>query len=88
MIKRTILVAALASLAAIGAASPSLAREPAAELQRILGSHAWYGERVSNAVRAATGDPNITVIDRRWEWGEIYSCNYHFMQGKRVLICD
>ena len=64
------------------------ASNPAAELQKLLRPHAFYGQRVTDAIRAATGDPNIVVIDRRSQWGEIYSCNYTNLRGKRALVCD
>ncbi|GIL02061.1 MAG: hypothetical protein BroJett030_19600 [Alphaproteobacteria bacterium] len=64
---------------------------PQQKLQRLLRPHAYFGDRVTDDIRAATGDPNIAVIDRRWRWGEIYSCNYVFMHGRhrgRTLVCE
>jgi hypothetical protein len=64
---------------------------PAQKLQKLLRPHAFYGERVTADIRAATGDPNIIVQDRRWRWGEIYTCNYIYLQGGgrgRALVCE
>lgn len=61
------------------------------KLQKLLRPHAYYGGHVTDDIRAATGDPNIQVIDRRSRWGEIYSCNYVYLQGSgrgRTLVCD
>ncbi len=61
------------------------------KLAKLLRPHAFFGERITDDVRAATGDPDITVIDRRVQWGEIYSCNYIFLSGgqrNRALVCD
>ncbi|MEM7463812.1 MAG: hypothetical protein AAF362_14160 [Pseudomonadota bacterium] len=64
--------------------------DPYLELQKLLRPHFYFGGRVSDAVRAATGDPNITVIDRRWKTGEIYECNFEFWGARkqRVMVCD
>ena len=64
---------------------------PYQKLQRLLRPHAYYGGHVTDDIRAATGDPKIPVIDRRWRWGEIYTCNYQYLQGYkrgRALICE
>jgi hypothetical protein len=64
---------------------------PEQKLKKLLLPHAWYGERVTDDIRRATGDPDIPVIDRRWQWGEIYSCNYVFLKGRqrgRALVCE
>ncbi len=64
--------------------------DPYVELQKLLRPHFYFGGRVSDAVRAATGDPNITVIDRRWKTGAIYQCNYEYwgVRKERVMVCD
>ena len=56
-------------------------------LRRLLRSH-FLPLNVTKAARAATGDPNITVIDRRFSYDEPYSCSFLTQQGKRVMICD
>ncbi|MGI9401311.1 MAG: hypothetical protein ACR2O0_08665 [Rhizobiaceae bacterium] len=60
------------------------------ELDRLLHPHFWFGGRVSDAVRAATGDPNISVIDRRTRRGDVYECNFQFwgIRKQRVMVCD
>jgi hypothetical protein len=58
------------------------------KLRKLLRPHAYYGQIVTDDIRAATGDPNIVVFDRRNIWGEIYSCNYITYRGKRALVCD
>lgn len=60
------------------------------QLEKLLRPHFFFGDRVSDAVRAATGDPNISVIDRRFEFGEVYECNFQFwgLRKQRVMVCD
>jgi hypothetical protein len=64
---------------------------PEEKLYKLLRPHFYYGGHVTPDIKAATGDPNIPVIDRRWRWGEVYSCNYIFLEGgrrRRALLCD
>jgi hypothetical protein len=61
---------------------------PEQQLQYALGSHIYLGQRITDAMRAATGDPNISVIDKRYIYGDVYSCNYQFWGSRRVLVCD
>lgn len=61
---------------------------PEQQLQYALGSHIYLGQRITDAMRAATGDPNISVIDKRYRYGDVYSCNYQFWGSRRVLVCD
>lgn len=69
-------------------ASPALAnRSGEAQLQRLLSPHTNF-IRVSRAARAATGDPDITVIDRRGRSGEVYQCSFLTRYGRRIMICD
>ena len=56
------------------------------QLRQLLRAHIFTGARVSREARAATGDPNITVIDRRT--GGVSRCSFLNQQGKRVMICD
>jgi hypothetical protein len=57
-------------------------------LQKLLRPHVYTGQQITSDVKAATGDPNITVFDRRHEFGEVYSCSYLFVQGKRAMVCE
>jgi hypothetical protein len=64
---------------------------PEEKLYKLLRPHFYYGGHVTPDIKAATGDPNIPVIDRRWKWGEVYTCNYIFLEGgqrRRALLCD
>lgn len=60
------------------------------QLERLLHPHFFFGTQVSDAVRAATGDPNISVIDRRTHTGDVYECNFQFWGARRqrVMVCD
>ncbi|MGI9399693.1 MAG: hypothetical protein ACR2O0_00440 [Rhizobiaceae bacterium] len=86
---------ALAGDAAVSKTAPLIMAQlvtgtPQQKLQKLLRPHAYYGGRITDDIRAATGNPNIPVIDRRGTWGEIYSCNYVFMRGNqqgRTLVC-
>ncbi len=88
------LIPAIAALAfAMPATAPAqlVTGTPEQKLQKLLLPHAYYGGHVTDDIRRATGDPNIPVIDRRWQWGEIYTCNYVFLQGRgrgRALVCE
>jgi hypothetical protein len=81
---------AIAGAVLAGAAGSASAYVASGEqkLKKLLLPHAYYGQRVTDDVRAATGDPNIVVFDRRHTWGEIYSCNYITYHGKRAMVCD
>jgi hypothetical protein len=84
-------ILASAVAAALVATTPAHAETGAQKLDKLLRPHAFLGQRVTDDVRAATGEPNIIVIDRRWIWGEIYSCNYQFLgpnRTRRALVCD
>jgi hypothetical protein len=64
---------------------------PEQKLQKLLRPHFYYGGHITPDIKAATGQPDIPVIDRRWQWGEVYSCNYIFLDGRfrgRALLCD
>ena len=58
----------------------------AEQLRQLLRSHLFSGEPVSSAARSATGDPHITVIDRRT--GGVSRCSYLYRRGERVLYCN
>ncbi len=59
----------------------------ARELKRLLNSHVGF-RPITRDARAATGNPNIRVIDRRVGLNNVYKCSYIFMGGERTLICD
>ena len=59
-----------------------------AKLKKLLRSHVWHGGGVSRGVRAAAGDPNMPVVDRRYIWGETYTCSFFTMQGRRTMLCQ
>lgn len=61
-------------------------RSGAAQLKRLLNPHTHY-IAVTRAARAATGNPNIRVIDRR-TGDSVFRCSFLTVQGKRALICD
>ena len=81
---------AIAGAMLAGAAGSASAYVASGEekLKKLLRPHAYYGQIVTGDIRAATGDPNIVVFDRRHIWGEIYSCNYITYRGKRALVCE
>ncbi|MGI9365609.1 MAG: hypothetical protein ACR2O8_10540 [Rhizobiaceae bacterium] len=59
-----------------------------AKLKKLMRAHVWYGGGVSRGVRAAAGDPNMPVVDRRVVWGETYTCSFFTMQGRRSILCQ
>lgn len=87
---RTVIGLAIAGAMLAGATASASAYVMSGEqkLKKLLLPHAYYGQIVTDDIRAATGDPNIVVLDRRHIWGEIYTCNYFTYQGKRALQCD
>ena len=56
------------------------------QLRQLLRPHIPQGKFVSRAARAATGDPDITVIDRRT--GGVSRCSFLNQGNKRVLLCE
>ena len=72
----------------LGFTGSANAASGAEKLKRLLSNHPFTGAPITRDVKAATGDPNIHVIDRRYEFGEIYRCSYMFQQGRRIMICD
>ena len=87
-------IASIIAVAAIMAAIPqmsSAASRGEAELKRLLGSHFYFGRIITPDVKAATGDPNIPVIDQRRKIGSVASCYYSYRGGYkkgRVLVCQ
>ena len=63
-------------------------KSPEQKLQEVLDTHIWLGDRITDAMRAATGDPNIPVVDRRSRYGDVYLCHFAFWGPRRILICD
>ena len=64
---------------------------PEQKLQALLRPHVYMGGIITPDIKAATGDPNIPVIDRRYEFGAVYTCNYQYLRGRfqgRTLVCD
>jgi hypothetical protein len=58
-----------------------------AELQKILRPHRWRGKGVSRGVRAAAGDPNMAVLERR-QIGQMSTCSFITYRGKRAMQCQ
>ena len=57
-----------------------------AQLKALMRPHHFDGSPVSREARAATGNPNITVIDRRTSG--ISRCSFLNRGNERVLQCD
>ena len=57
------------------------------QLKRLMRPHVGIIP-VTRAARAATGDPNIQVIDRRYSWDDVYTCSYMYRGNRRLLVCD
>ncbi len=63
--------------------------EDYAELERVLRQHIWYGKPITRGVRAAAGDPNLPVVDRRALWGFTYTCGFQYLtRHQRAMVCD
>jgi hypothetical protein len=57
-------------------------------LRRLMRPHYRYRNPITQSVRDATGNPNISVIDRRYRYDETYTCTYfNLRSGQRVLKC-
>lgn len=75
------------------ATSPAMAfyyGTPEEKLHRLFLPHLFYGGVITPDIKAATGDPNIPVIDWR-KFGDISTCNYIYQRGPfegRVLMCQ
>ena len=82
------------ALALVVSAAPAQAQyitqQGAARLNFLLNTHVYAGQRVTQDVRNATGDPNIIVVDRRHTFGETYRCSYAYRGNPRYryLVCD
>ena len=76
------------SVSAVSAGAQS--NSGAAKLHMLLRSHTSVGQRVTQDVKNATGDPHIQVIDRRHTFGEVYRCSYSYRGNPRyrILVCD
>ena len=63
---------------------------PSQKLERLLQTHFFRGGVITPDIKAATGDPNIPVIDRR-KYGDFASCSFRYEGGRyrgRVLYCE
>ena len=65
----------------------SLDASGAHKLRQILESHVYYGLPVTREMRAATGDANIMVIERR-QYGRVSKCSYLYRGDRRQLLCN
>lgn len=78
------------SAAACVSTSLIVAGTPEQKLEILLHQHLFRGGVITRDIRAATGDPDIPVIDHRM-WGAISSCSYIYQRGYfkgRVLFCQ
>ena len=57
------------------------------KLKRLFKPHFRHFGFITADVRAATGDPDIAIFDRRAGEGP-FRCSYITYQGKRALQCD
>ena len=71
----------------VSAQSYNLDASPQTKLRAVLRSHVYYGLPITRAMRAAAGDLNLTVIDRR-QYGRNSRCTYLIQRGRRVMKCD
>ena len=62
----------------------------AERLRRLMKPHLKWSNPITQSVRDATGDPNITVLDQRFgDPHQTYQCAYYYLKpGQRVLKCD
>ena len=77
----------VAALTAMSAAHAGSRLSGSEQLARLLQTHSFQYP-ITQAVKNATGDPNITVIDRRGRPGSAYYCSFLNRYGRRVLVCD
>ena len=82
----TLAVATVAPIQPAIAQSVDQRASGAVQLRQLLRTHIYNGFPVSRAARAATGDPNITVIDRRT--GGASQCSFLNRFGRRILQCN
>lgn len=87
---RAIASAAIAIATLAAATSTASAMTGPEQLHILLNSHVYTGQRVTQAVKNATGDPYIHVIDRRYTFGEVYRCSFTFRGNprRRIMVCD
>ena len=62
----------------------------AERLRRLMKPHLKWSNPITQSVRNATGDPNITVLDQRFgDPYDSYQCAFYYLKpGQRVLKCD
>ena len=59
-----------------------------AKLKKLLRPHRYNGGGISYGVRAAAGDPNMPVVDRRRAGQMSAQCSFMTARGKRTLVCQ
>jgi hypothetical protein len=57
-----------------------------AELNRLLNPHIWHGKPVSHRVRAAAGNANMIVLDRR-RFSYTSECSFRIYRNQRIMDC-
>ncbi|MEE9314114.1 MAG: hypothetical protein V3V02_05655 [Rhizobiaceae bacterium] len=57
------------------------------KLKLLLRPHSQYLP-ITQAVRDATGDPNIVVFDNRSPRNDVNRCSFIIYHGKRAMVCD
>ena len=72
---------------AVDAQSYRLSASPKEKLRHIFRPHTYNRLPITRAMRAATGNPNISVIDRRRD-GRVSLCSYAYQNGRRVIVCN
>ena len=84
------LIAIVAFVAGTNAAMAFYSLPPEQKLEYLLGNHFFRGEIITPDIKAATGDPNIPVIDHR-KYGDWASCHFRYQRGRRqgrLLYCQ
>ncbi|MGI9366447.1 MAG: hypothetical protein ACR2O8_14790 [Rhizobiaceae bacterium] len=59
-----------------------------AQLKKLLRPHRYYGGGIPYGVRAAAGDVNMPVVDRRVPGQMSAQCSFKTARGKKTLICQ
>ena len=60
---------------------------PQETLKRVLRPH-HNRYIITRKVRAAAGDPNMVVFDRRGGASNVWRCSFITHRGKRAMVCD
>lgn len=80
-------ILATSALAHTTANADSRSHSGQEQLQRLLKPH-FFPIPVTRAARAAAGNPDMVVLDRRGRPGEVYRCSFITLRGKRAMVCD